>query len=785
MIVVIRTNKLFSIFNFVFGIALLCISVTVFAPFPLRMPSEGLDPSWVFGMNQAVTQGLSFGKDIIFTFGPYASVYTKEYYPSIDNLMFIGCLYLAFSYWICLILLARGVSWGWILSFCVALTSMIYSRDTLLFSFPLFVGLTSYKIISSSVFAKSRYSAFYISLLFAPFGLLPLIKGSVFVLCVAVMVLCALFFAVNRRRSFVIVCLLSPFISMLLFWMVSGQPIINLSDYFRRMIPIISGYTEAMATEGDFIEIALYLGASAFLLGSILLQKQISRFSTIFLFCIYFIFLFLAFKAGFVRHDGHAIVSATSILIAAFSVPLVFHTAVTFPVIILSLISCGYILSNHPARVLDLRFDKVFVSVWSGFSNKIRSNGWYDMKFDVAIKSLRAKADFPVLAGTTDIYSFNQSYLIASGNIWSPRPVLQSYSAYTPELVELNKQHLLGANAPDNIIFRVEPIDGRIPSMEDGASWPVLMTRYQPTQIVKDFLFLRRKNNSADVKMEPTVLASGQHSFGEKVSVPSFGQPIFINVEIKPTLLGRLTSTLFKPSQLQITLELENGERKQYRIIAGMAKSGFLLSPLVESTTEFGMLYGQSGYLSGKFVKSFSIAPYGSRSMLWDEKYTVTFNTIKVDPANILKIYKFDQFVEKLPEETGAVTIECEGHIDMINDMPFVSEQLSASGVFKIKGWLVSSITKFIQPETVYVVLTDGKGKRLYLKTQQESRLDVGDHFKNPELNNSGYTAIADLNGLEGLYTLGLAIKQPDKIRLCTKFDIPLTISKVDHYTEK
>ena len=74
----------------------------------------------------------------------------------------------------------------------------------------------------------------------------------------------------------------------------------------------------------------------------------------------------------------------------------------------------------------------------------------------------------------------------------------------------------------------------------------------------------------------------------------------FTQIEIKPTIVGRIADILFKPSQLKITLELNNGLKRQYRIIAGMAKSGFVISPLIENTAEFKMLYGKDGLLDGK-----------------------------------------------------------------------------------------------------------------------------------------------------------------------------------------
>lgn len=42
------------------------------------MPSIGLNPSWKFALNQAVSQKLNFGMDIIFTFGLYASIYPNK-----------------------------------------------------------------------------------------------------------------------------------------------------------------------------------------------------------------------------------------------------------------------------------------------------------------------------------------------------------------------------------------------------------------------------------------------------------------------------------------------------------------------------------------------------------------------------------------------------------------------------------------------------------------------------------------------------------------------------------
>jgi hypothetical protein len=627
------TTNIDIAFDAILGGLLLIIIIARFVPFYPYIPTSELDSSWQFGMNQALAQGLSFGKDIIFTFGPYASIYTKSYHPSTDFLMVSGSLYLALSYWACFVILMKGVQWRWILAFYFIFAGGFWwLTDALFLLFPLLVGLLIFKISFSEQgkLVNSKLASFYVALLFAPFGLLPLIKGSMLILCGAVAAFCSVFFIANRHRLLAIICLCSPMVSMLFFWIASGQSAVGLPSYFISMAPIVSGYTEAMAVDGNIYEIILYLITSAFLLLAISIHAQITNTSKIFLFCIYFVFLFISFKAGFVRHDGHAYISGMSILIASLLLPFIFNTKIILPVIVFALLTWSYIDSHYirtSAESIAKNFKSTYLSMWDGITNRIKNRNWPKTEFDARMNLLREQASFPVMQGATDIYSYNQSYLIASGNIWSPRPIFQSYSVYTPVLAEANKKHLLGEKAPENIIFRVEPIDGRIPSIEDGASWPVLLVNYQPTRMENDFLFLR-KNRGHQIE-EPLKISREMHSFGEGVFLPHTSQPVFAQIEIKPTILGRIASIFFKPSQIQIMLEMNNGEKKQYRIISGMSKSGFLISPLIENTAEFWMLYGKTGCLDGKVVKSIAIASRDSIIELWNNKYTITFRQIK------------------------------------------------------------------------------------------------------------------------------------------------------------
>ena len=780
------SEKMSRIATWALWVISLYIWVVLFVPFSPSMPLAGLDPSWQFAMNHAVSSGLSIGEDITFTFGPYASIYTKLYHPLTDFIMVSGSLYLALSTWIYFLFLMRGTHSYWILFF-FALLNVFVSYDSLFFFLPLLVGLVSVKFIFSKKYElllKSKLSPFFVIMLFAPLGLLPLIKGSMLGLTGVVVIICTIFFAVNKQRLFAVLCLSSTMISMFVFWLASGQSATGLLSYLINMLPIVSGYTEAMAINGNNLEVFVYLITSVFILWSIIIQKQYSNTSKLFYLWIYFVFLFVAFKAGFVRHDGHANIAGVALLLAAMSLPFVIKTRIIVPVVILSIASCCYINSHYAYFSFETVVNRIkcaHISAWQGIANRIINPHSLKYDFETTVDSLREKASLPILQGTADIYSYNQSYLIASGNIWSPRPTFQSFSAYTPKLVEANKNHLLGENAPDNIFFNVETIDERMPSLDDGASWPILLHKYVPAGIIGNNLLLRKKKNMSEVARKHTtgMLINEKHMLGEHVGLPDSTGLIFAKIEIEPTRVGRLASGLFKPSFLFITLEMINGTKTQYRIISGMAKSGFLISPLIENTAEFGMLYGDRLYLNNKRVKSIVITSADEEARHWKKEYTIRFNQIETAlPINIKSLGLFDDFSAPLLSTKVETVKKCEGAIDSINNISPGIRKIQINHMVEISGWLVKAIDNDVLPEAVYIVLTDDEGKRFYLRTHPTNRPDVATYFNKPKLNRSGFRAFANIFDIKsGQYKLGLAIKDSDRLEICPQFNIPIKIT--------
>ena len=678
--------------NFLIGTLALLASIAVLVPLNPLLPSSGLDPSWVFTLNEAVAKGWVFGRDIIFTFGPYASIYSKTYHPGTDPLMLWGSLLLSLCYAISLFLLAKTMRLLWTLAYVVFITGFLYTQDVIFFSYLLILILVIYRF-SLLKELPSRFAHVIFPACFLTLGLLPIVKGSFLPICSVTILLCALLLWHGKYKILAYTALFFPIIGGVLFWIFAGQPLSALPAYFINMSDIISGYTEAMAVKGNNREIILYVFTSAFILCAIALNKfntSMYKYSLIFGFAF---FLFAAFKIGFIRHDAHAAVVAAPfiVIVALLLMTIKIKENILITAIILSIVTWGYIDHNH----LHTSTNTLLQNALNSYSNiktglKIRFSKKEKLKnrFQKRLQGMQQECPLiEELVGSSDIYSYRQSQLLSAAKECAFRPIFQSYSAYTPKLAQFNENYIRTKHAPDNILFRLEPIDGRLPSLEDGFSWPILIQNYSAEKIIDDLILLKKKAtipkdfqeikidhkehihrviqnlasgnvgasdlqqaqpfakqgmckhmpDAASCKDEDANDANGQilnrdvYNLEETVILPEITHGLFAKIELNQTLLGKIRSTLFKPTELYIHLNFINGKTVRYRFISTMARSRFLISPLVETASDFFALSKSptDGYhLKDKLVKSFRIE---GNPDYWNKSYKIELSTIHYD----------------------------------------------------------------------------------------------------------------------------------------------------------
>ena len=610
-----------------------CLAVLVclvqIVPWSPDMPQGGLDGSWRYALEEGLSNGLELGRDLVFTFGPYSSVYTHSYHPATNTLMMSASLYLALSFALVLGLFIDGGRRGWFLCLLVVLAGGVYFNDSVMFLLPLLVGLQVFQRWREGGRSEAgRKAPWLLVVLFAPLGLLPLVKGTLLVLCAMVTVLSAGFLWAQRRRMLACICLCTPAVTLIALWLASGQPLYGLPPFFKGMWAIVSGYNDAMSYYGVLRESLLFVIAIVTLLWAVARLPGLERNARVFLFLLYAGMLFITFKAGFVRQDIHTMIASTTLLMAAIGLNMVVtnrRVVVATAVVMLPwLIIDHYYGHTTPAKWVHT-VDREFSSAWNGAVRRAREPGWPRPQFDAAVAGLRTQAALPVLPGRSDIYSYNQSLLIASGNQWAPRPVPQSYSAYTPYLAERNRQYLLGSTAPENIFFSVETIDRRVPALDDGPSWPVLLSDYRPVSFQNGMLVL--KHDVASAYQPAATLPGSSYRFGDVVPVPAAGA-WFVRFDIKPSLSGRLLALVFRTSQIELRIHTSDGKQHDYRLIAGMARAGFLLSPLVETTADFAALYEDGVSIGGKRVVNISLHTARGFQWLWQDEFDMQLTPV-------------------------------------------------------------------------------------------------------------------------------------------------------------
>jgi hypothetical protein len=683
--------------------------------------NASLDPSWGLALNEAFMGDMVFGKDIVFTFGPFSSIYTRQYHPRTDNLMLFGSLYLAVMYTLVIYFISRNVQLLKFLSamFIVFIVFVSNDRgDILLFTYPLFVSLLVIKLLDEKIdsYVSSFWSfTFVLASLFFPFGLLILVKGTLIVLSLGLLVIMFIFVWFSHHRKFSFIPLLSFCMSLVFFWMITDQEIAHLDNYLLSMLPIISGYSAAMSLESDTIserlQILFYIASTLTLFVSIYLGKNTFK-NKFFILLIIGLFLFLSFKQGFVRHDRHALAASSALIVLALLLPHFTQLkhrwlSLCFVVLTWLLIDSTY-MQTSTTTVISKTKERI-VNTFQGLVHRLDGSVFFEKRFIDNKNNIAKILELPKFEGTVDIYSYEQGHLLSTNNEWKPRPIFQSYSAYTSQLAKMNFDFINSIDGPDNVLFTVETIDRRLPSMDDGISWLALLTKYEPKKFYGKYLHLVRSEVADELELKP--LSNQTIRLGEAIEINPKSAPLFLQADIQSSFFGKLLSLLFKPPQLNIEVKLNDGSILNHRVVAKMLQSGVLISPFIQDAKSFSKLYNGLDSLRAKFVRSIKISSEGHQ-WAWKGKYNIEFLTFDI-PRSSQGSPSAIGFNEKLNinhfDVNNSVETNCDGVIDNVLGVSPVPEISIVGDFLSLDGWLAKSTSESLLPENVYVYKRIGK----------------------------------------------------------------------------
>ena len=91
------------------------------------------------------------------------------------------------------------------------------------------------------------------------------------------------------------------------------------------------------------------------------------------------------------------------------------------------------------------------------------------------------------------------------------------------------------------------------------------------------------------------LVREGTATWGEPLPLLSNECPMWIEVEIGSTWLGKLREFLYKPAKITMTLETVDHETHRYRLVRPLGRSGFMVNPAVRNLSDLMEMYRNPG----------------------------------------------------------------------------------------------------------------------------------------------------------------------------------------------
>ena len=576
-----------------------CYAFVILIPWWTNAPVAGLDASWEWMLHWARATHQQFGSDIVWPYGPLGFVYSPQYHSS----SFVELLYIRFILIISLCsstyyLINPLRSATRCICFALLIISSGYTLDALYISLLL--------LLMHQQFFRYNVPHWVLNLLLVSLALSSLIKFSVLLMCVCAFAMLSVWQLKQRIFPYAL-CAYS--VALLVLWGACNQQFYNILSYVRWNIEL-STYFHTMAKTGPWQHIALFI-ISGVLLGCTYLTN-IKHKGVLFYALTVGGILFLSYKAGFTRHDALRSLLPFVILFQLYILYTYHSTRILSKIIW----GGGCILCFAGSVILYTHYSfpghRHNSYTLSGLVHRLSlDRTTLNKKFTAT-----QQQGLPVIEGTADIYMHELALLLAHDMNdlmhYRPRPVPQSYSAYSPDLQQLNAKHITA----DTLYVELLTIDNRLPALQDAPSWLQWLRDFDVTRIItnedgRSFAVLKRKQHSDTISLS----AKSHHavSFGDTLHIDS-EDITWATVTIEKTWLGSVVSFFYKPEMLNIHIELQDGRRVTHRFIPEMAHHGFILSPYIHHASQLKkmMLHQPQPHLQ---VKTLSISGESSANI--------------------------------------------------------------------------------------------------------------------------------------------------------------------------
>jgi hypothetical protein len=580
-------------------------------------------------MHLAISENLQFGKDIISTYGPLGFITLNLYHSNTYLILlaanislYILMFFFLWKYWRDVIK-SHSSPLLWI-SFILLIPS--FKTNDLVTS-AIYLPYLMVNLLVFWHFLNEKYNYYVIIPLTIILATFVLGKGVFFLLIILAFVIISVDqLLILRKIPWLVLIFI---LSILIFWLLTGQKITALFSYFVSMFDVASGYKDGMSINNRrFAPISAIIFAVASILTSgylwLILKKRIG-WRSIFPILVFSITLFVVFQHGFTRAYKAGIIPAylTLFMLWVFISPFISQHSFLLKdnrsllLIFIAIVFIGMSLCGFPRWKVIYRKPVEFYKFVSGGMASLENSK------KIHSKSIKEKYPLPKLKDPVSCYDIDFHLPEAYGAKAMIVPSVSGFAAYTPHISRQNKKFIENKYGPDTILLRSHfSIDRRYPTVSDSLSVLALKSHFKAVKNTGDILILERR--ARPLQLQPVNIGKQNAEFNKNIIVPENNSAIFVKIEINQTLWGKILNILYKPSPVFIIIN-QGGENEIFRLTTSMAKEGMLLSPLLIDLSALQCFYGLSCPKAPLKVETFKITSPKGPKWEYDKQIRISF----------------------------------------------------------------------------------------------------------------------------------------------------------------
>lgn len=589
-------------------------------PSPAGSEWFSLDPSWRVAMGFANLRHLTWGTDFAFTYGPLGFFCTRLCWGAskwplflLDLFVFINFLLIPF--------IAFRQSANKVITALLILSIIIILPAWLGASMALvLMGFTVFWIRISMDNPKPFYFIFQIIIV----TLLFFIKFNTGLIVFPLFFSGLVYSAISKKVK--ILYLISyAVMPIALIAILAAQLNVALLPYIKSGMQMVTGYNDVMYLPNQIVGSRNYFWAIAILLTATIVLNIFSDskkeyFKKLVILFLFGTSLFVLYKQAFVRADvGHLVDFFIYIPLLILCIPDLYRRVRPIAskfIFITALFVPFYFL--FAKQDLPMYFANKFskANYITGFTEFTPESGIdFIGKGSQLPESVKAK----IGNKTVDVFPWNIHMLFENNLNYLPRPVCQSYTAYTPYLENQNFEHYNTMTAPEFVIYEFITIDGRYPLFDESKMSLVLYSNYEVAELFdfegRKLLLLQKKKDFRPIRL--TKMKEYAMALNSPL-VPQKG--IYYEVGIYNNLIGKFLGIYEHAPEVRMEIQVKNGQKIEYRTSKLLLETGLFSDVFIGNTEDSSLFFSHQP--GNKEVRYYNFKVY--QPFLFGDKIKIT-----------------------------------------------------------------------------------------------------------------------------------------------------------------